>query len=62
VCALIFHSVLKLSKSAVVDIPTVILFCAVLAASAFFGLSPVLLVVCAGAVGLSVRFMKGWKA
>lgn len=61
VCALILSSVLKLIKSAVVDRTSALIFAAVLILSAFLGLSPVLLVLLAGVVGLSVRKMRGWR-
>lgn len=55
VCALIFSSVLKLLKSAVVDAPTVFIYCGVLLASVLWGLSPVVMVLCAGVLGLMIR-------
>lgn len=61
VCALILSSVIKLVKAAVVDWPSGIIFAVVLILSTFLGLSPVLLVLLAGAVGLAVRRMRGWK-
>lgn len=62
VCALILSSVIKLVKAAVVDWPSGIIFAVVLILSAFLGLSPVLLVLLAGAAGLAVRRIRGWKA
>lgn len=62
VCALILSSVLKLAKGAIVDWVSALVFAVVLILAAFVGLSPVLLVVAAGAVGLAVRRMRGWKA
>jgi len=61
VCALILTSVLKLLKSAVIDIPTTVLYCAALLASAWFGLSPVLVVLSGGVLGLAIRRMRGWR-
>ncbi|MGN0968050.1 MAG: chromate transporter, partial [Oscillospiraceae bacterium] len=62
VCALILSSVLKLAKAAIVDWVSAVVFAVVLILAAFVGLSPVLLVLLAGAVGLAVRKMRGWKA
>lgn len=62
VCALILSSVIKLVKAAVVDWPSGVIFAVVLILSAFLGLSPVLLVLLAGAAGLAVRRARGWKA
>lgn len=61
VCALIFTSVLRLAKTSVVDVPSAVIFVAVLLLSAFFGLSPVLLVLVAGVCGLALRQLKGWR-
>lgn len=61
VCALIFTSVLRLLKTAVIDIPAAALYCAALLASARFGLPPVLVVVTGGAVGLAVSRIRGWR-
>lgn len=60
VCALIFTSVWKLLKSAVIDLPAAAVYCAALAASAWLGLSPALVVVLGGVLGLAIRRMRGW--
>ena len=52
VCVLIFNSVLKLGKSAVKDLPALLLFAAVLLLSLFFDLSPVVFVVLCAAAGI----------
>ena len=62
VCALILSSVLKLARGAIVDWVSALIFAVVLILAAFVGLSPVLLVVLAGIVGLAMRKMRGWKA
>ena len=62
VCALILNSLLKLVKGAVVDWVSGVIFAVVLILAAFVGLSPVLLVLLAGVVGLAVRRMRGWRA
>lgn len=75
VCALILSSVLKLRKSTVVDLPTLVLFLVVLALAvagnfaAFpatvlgsvleFVCSPIVLVVASGVAGLCIRAAKG---
>lgn len=65
VCALILSSVIKLAKKSVVNWWSAVLFAVVLFLSAFIGLSPVLLVVLAGACGLAVRtcarYLRGGK-
>ena len=61
VCALILNSLLKLVKGAVVDWVSGVIFAVVLILAAFVGLSPVLLVLLAGVVGLAVRCMRGWR-
>ena len=59
VCILIVNAVLKLRKSSVIDLPTAILFILVFAASVAFGISPALLVVTCGLIGLGLsRFRK----
>lgn len=55
VCILILNAVLKLRKSSIIDLPTAILFALVFAASAAFGLSPALLVITCGLIGLGLR-------
>lgn len=52
VCVLIFNSVLKLYKKAVIDKATLGIFLLVLACSFFFGISPVILVVLCAAAGI----------
>ena len=59
VCALILNSVVKLWKKAVVDLPTALIFLAVLALAVFSKLSPVIFVVAAGLAGVAV---KAWGA
>ncbi len=62
VCVLMANAMWKLGKSALVDWVTIIIFGAVLAVSLFLGLSPAILVIAAGAVGLAVRRMRGWQS
>ncbi len=59
VCVLIFNAVLKLRKSTVIDLPTAIIFFAVFLLSAVLGLSPALLVLVCGVIGLSLKLMTG---
>lgn len=62
VCVLIFNATVKLWKSTVINLPTGILFAVVFLLSALVGLSPALLVVAAGLVGLGLRRARGWQA
>ena len=55
VCVLMFNSIVKLLRKAVVDKVTLILFLVILAASVFFSLSPVLMVVAAAVCGLIIK-------
>lgn len=55
VVALIASSVIKLGKSTVKDAVTVCIFLAVLGLAFFVGLSPAVLIVCAGLAGYVVR-------
>lgn len=59
VCILILNAVLKLAKKALVDKETVVLFAVILALSLLTDISPAMLVVIAGAVGI---ILKGRKA
>lgn len=52
VCVLIFNSVLKLYKSAVIDKAALVIFCVVLVCSFFLKLSPVILVVASASAGI----------
>ncbi len=54
VCALIFSSAIQLMKTAVVDIPSGVLCCAALVAAVWLGLSPALVVLAGGVLGLVV--------
>ena len=62
VVALIVSSVLKLGKVAIRDWSTAVLYLAVLTCAAVFGVSPVVLVLCAGAAGCVIRSVKRMKA
>lgn len=62
VCVLIFNAVLKLVKKAVVDLPTTLIFLAVLALSIFTDLSPVVFVLCAGVLGILLKQLEGKRA
>ncbi len=55
VCALILDSVIKLGKKAVTDIPTLLIAAAVFLLVCFFDLSPIILVVAAGLLGLLIQ-------
>ena len=62
VCVLIFNAVLKIWKSTVIDLPTALIFITVFLLSVFLGLSPALLVVVAGLVGLGLKRVRGWNS
>lgn len=55
VCVLILNAVLKLKKSSVIDAPTTVIFVVVFLLSAALGLSPVILVVVCGLLGLCLK-------
>ena len=59
VCALILNAVVKLWKKSVVDVPTALIFLAVLALAVFTKLSPVVFVVAAALAGLA---LEAWEA
>ncbi|MGO5029903.1 chromate transporter [Candidatus Agathobaculum pullicola] len=52
VCALVVQSVWKLAKKSVVDMPTTLILLITFASVAFFGVSPVIMVIFSGAVGV----------
>ncbi|MDD3368101.1 MAG: chromate transporter [Lachnospiraceae bacterium] len=55
VCILIFNSVVKLGKKALIDTTTWILFAIVFSLSLFTGISNILLIVAAGVAGIIIR-------
>lgn len=57
VCVFIFNAVVKLWKSAVKDIPTILIFLVVLLGSIFLDLSPIIYVLCAGILGVILTVM-----
>ena len=59
VCVLILNAVVKLMKGAVKNVPAILIYLAVLAASVFFGLSPNILVVASGLAGVAVFAARG---
>ncbi len=58
VCVLILNTVVKLWKKTVVDVPTLLIFFAVLALSMLTDLSPVLFVLAAAAAGVAVQNLR----
>ncbi|MBQ7665496.1 MAG: hypothetical protein IJS42_02145, partial [Synergistaceae bacterium] len=52
VCVLIFNAVIKLFAKAVIDLPTTIIYIAILACAVFLNLSPVIFVIIAGIAGV----------
>ena len=61
VCALILDAVLKLGKKSIVDKFSVIIFLAIVALSAFTGVSTIILVFGAGVVGYLIYYVMGRK-
>ena len=59
VCVLILNAVVKLWKKTVVDLPTLLIFLAVLVLSVCTKLSPVIFVLCAAALGIAVKALEG---
>ena len=57
VCVLIFNAVLKLFSKAVIDLPTMIIYAAILLCAVFLNLSPVLFVILAGLAGVILKVM-----
>ena len=55
VCVLIFNAVVKLRKKSVIDKPTQAVFLVVCAGSAFFNLSPILVVILAAVAGILLK-------
>lgn len=58
VCALILNSTIKLYQKAVLDLTTFLIFAAVFVLSALVGLSPALLVLAAGGLGLALHAVR----
>ncbi len=59
VCVLILNAVVKLLKKSVVDVPTAVIFIAVMLGSTFTPLSPVIFVIAAAALGIILRAIEG---
>ncbi len=62
ICVLIINAVIKLGKSSLKDAFSLFLFLAVLAAALFFKISPALLVLSCGFLGLLVGLFKGRRS
>ena len=58
VCALVLQSVIKLARGGVVDMPTALILLVTFAAVAFFGVSPVVMVVVSGAAGILLGLIR----
>ena len=58
VCALVVQSVWKLAKKSVVDVPTALILLITFAAVAFFGISPVIMVILSGAAGITLGLLR----
>ena len=62
VCALVLQSVWKMAKKGVVDVPTSVILLVTFAAVAFFGVSPVVMVVIAAAAGIIIGMIRRKRA
>ena len=62
VCVLITNAVVKLFKTAVVDVPTMVIFLAVCLGSILLDVSPVIFVVIAAFAGIILKALGGKKA
>ena len=58
VCALVLQSVWKMAKKSVIDLPSVIILLATFVAVAFFGISPIVMVIAAGAAGILLGLLR----
>ena len=58
VCALVVQSVWKMARKGVVDVPTAAILLITFAAVAFFGVSPVIMVVVAAAAGILIGMIQ----
>lgn len=58
VCALVLQSVWKMAKKSVIDLPTAIILLATFVAVAFFGISPIVMVIAAGAAGILLGLLR----
>lgn len=62
VCVLILNAVVKLSKKAIVNIPTLLIFVIVTLGSCFTDLSPIVFVIFSALAGIVLKALEGGKA
>ena len=62
VCALVLQSVWKMAKKGVVDVPTSVIRLVTFAAVAFFGVSPVVMVIVAAIAGIAIGMIRRRRA
>ena len=62
VCALVLQSVWKMAKKGVVDVPTSVILLVTFAAVAFFGVSPVVMVIVAAIAGIAIGMIRRKRA
>ena len=62
VCALVLQSVWKMAKKGVVDVPTSVILLVTFAAVAFFGVSPVVMVIVAAIAGIAIGMIRRRRA
>ena len=58
VCALVLQSVWKMAKKSVIDLPAAVILLVTFVAVAFFGISPIVMVIAAGAVGILLGLLR----
>ena len=62
VVVLIFNAVVKIGKTSIIDIPTLLIFIAVAAGSLFINVSPVVFVLIAAAAGIVIAKIKAQRS
>ena len=62
VCALVLQSVWKMTKKSVFDLPTALIMLVTFTAVAFFGVSPVIMVLLAGTTGILIGLIRRKRA
>ena len=61
VCVLVINAVIKLVKKTVTDLPTALLYAAVVLCSVFLRLSPIIYVLCCALCGILIKNLEGRK-
>ena len=61
VCVLMINAIIKMIKSAVIDLPTFIMYVAAFITAAFAGVSPIILVIACGVAGILIKGVFHYK-